>query len=130
MNKALLGARLLLGLIFTAFGINYFVPFLPVPELPPAAGAFFGALAESGYMLPLVKITEVVGGLMLLAGLFVPLALTILAPVVVNIVLFHVFLEPSGLPMGIALVALQVFLAWGYRDAFAGVLEARSQPSA
>ena len=62
MQKAVLGARIVLGLIFFVFGLNYFGKFLPLPELSEPAGAFMGALAASGYMFPLVKITEIVGG--------------------------------------------------------------------
>lgn len=128
MSKAILGARIILGLIFTLFGINYFVPFLPQPELSEAAGAFFGGLAATGYMLPMVKITELVGGAMLLAGFFVPLALALLAPVVVNIVAFHLFLDLAGMPISILVLALEVFLAWAYRDAFAPMLDAKAKP--
>ncbi|MEM8933072.1 MAG: DoxX family membrane protein, partial [Acidobacteriota bacterium] len=81
MKHAILGARLLLGGLFVVFGINPWLQFLPLPELNEAATAFFGAMAAS-YLLTFVKLTEVVGGLLLLTGRFVPLALTILAPIV------------------------------------------------
>jgi hypothetical protein len=68
-------------------------------------------------------------GIFLLAGILVPLALTLLAPVVVNIVLFHVFLDPAGMPIAILVLVLEVFLAWGYRDSFKGVLDLRAKPS-
>jgi uncharacterized membrane protein YphA (DoxX/SURF4 family) len=129
MSKAILGARIVLGLIFTLFGINYFVPFLPQPELSEAAGAFFGGLAATGYMLPMVKITELVGGVMLLAGFFVPLALALLAPVVVNIVAFHLFLDLAGIPISILVLVLELFLAWSYRGAFAPMLDAKTRPN-
>ena len=130
MSKATLGARIVLGLIFTLFDINYFVPFLPNPELSEAAGAFFGGLAATGYMLPLVKLTEIVGGLFLLTGFYVPLGLALLAPVVVNIVAFHLFLDLAGLPISIVVLALEIFLAWSYRGAFAGMLAAKAEPGA
>lgn len=129
MNKAVLGARLLLGLIFTVFGINYFVSFLPQPELNEHAGAFFGALAATGYMWPLIKLTEIVGGVMLLANFYVPLALALLAPVVVNIVAFHLFLDLAGMPIALVVLALEIFLAWAYRGAYADMLRAKVEPS-
>ena len=129
MQKAVLGARIVLGLIFTVFGLNGFFHFLPLPELSEEAGAFMGALAATGYMFPLIKLTEVVGGVMLLAGRFVPLGLTLLAPVVVNILLFHLVLDPAGMIMTVVLVVLQIFLAWAYRGSFTGVLSAGAKPT-
>jgi hypothetical protein len=98
--------------------------FLPSPPLPAAAGVFLGGLASSGYFFPLLKGTEVIAGLFLLSNRFVPLALTLLAPIIVNIIAFHTFLAPSfGLPLTI--LALEIFLAWAYRDAFRPMLRAR-----
>ena len=94
MQKVVLVARLLLGLVFTVFGLNVFVQFLPAPEMSEAAGSFYGALLGSGYLVPLLGATKLTAGIFLLAGILVPLALTLLAPIVVNIVLFHVFLSP------------------------------------
>ncbi len=130
MSKAVLGARLALGLIFTIFGLNGFFHFIPLPEMSEGANGFLGALAATGYMLPLIKITEIGCGVLLLFGRWVPLALTVLAPVVLNIVLFHVFLEPSpdGLFVPILSVALGAFLASAYRSSFAGVLSGGAQP--
>ena len=119
-------ARLFLGLIFTTFGLNFFLHFLPMPAAPPRAAAFAGALFASGYLFPLLKATEVVAGLLLLGGLFVPLALAVLAPVIINIVGFHLFLEPSGLPLPIVLLAAELYLAWSYRSAFAPMLHLRT----
>lgn len=121
-------ARILLGLVFFVFGLNGFLQFIPQPPLPEPAGAFMGALAATGYMFPLIKGTEIVAGLLLLSGRFVPLALVLLAPVIVNIVLFHVVLAPGSMIMVVLLVALEGYLAWAYRDAFAGVLQARARP--
>lgn len=121
-------ARLFLGLLFAVSGLNGFFGFFPMPPTTEAGGAFLGALAATGYMFPLIKGTEVVAGLLLLSGRFVPLALTLLAPVTVNILLFHLVLAPPvGMP--VAMVVAQVFLAYRYRAAFAGVLRA-GEPSA
>ena len=119
-------ARLFLGLAFTVFGLNFFLHFLPVPPAPPRAAAFAGALFGSGYLFPLLKSLEVAAGLLLLGGLFVPLALTVLAPILVNIIGFHLFLEPSGLPIPLALLAAELYLAWTYRAAFAPMLHLRT----
>jgi uncharacterized membrane protein YphA (DoxX/SURF4 family) len=119
-------ARLFLGLVFTVFGLNFFLHFLPMPSAPPQAAAFAGALFASGYLFPLLKATEVVAGLLLLGGLFVPLALAVLAPIVINIIGFHLFLEPSGLPIPLAVLAAELYLAWSYRGAFAPMLHLRT----
>lgn len=131
MSKLPLIARLLLGLIFTVFGLNGFFEFLPPPKLPEAGGEFLGALVASGYLMTLVKLTEVVGGVLLLLGRFVPLALTILAPIIVNIVLFHLFLAPGAAAMAVPILVLvlELYLAWAYRASFRGVLDASAQPS-
>jgi len=119
MRVARLIARILLGLIFTVFGLNGFLHFLPMPPMSGPPADFFGALFHTGYMIPLIFTAQVLGGVLLLAGLFVPFALLILAPVIVNIFLFHAFLAPSGLPMALIVIILELFLAWTYRGTFA-----------
>jgi uncharacterized membrane protein YphA (DoxX/SURF4 family) len=108
----------LLGLAFLVFGLNKFFHFIPNPAEPPAAMNFFGALFKTGYFIPLLASTEIVSGALLLTGIFVPFALVLLAPVLVNIFMFHLFLSPSGLPMAIIFAALEVTLAWQYRRAY------------
>ncbi len=129
-TKGILAARILLGLIFFVFGLNGFFHFLPQPPMSGPPAEFAGALFASGYMFPLIKGTEVLAGILLLSGRLVPLALTVLAPVVVNIVAFHLFLAPAGLGLPLLVVALGVFLAWSYRSSFAGVLRVNAQPDA
>lgn len=123
-------ARTLLGLVFFVFGLNGFLNFMPMPPPPAPAGQLLGALAATGYMFPLIKGTEVVAGALLLANRRVPLALVLLAPVIVNIVAFHLFLAPGSYGMLALIVGLEVYLAWAYRGSFAGVLQARARPSA
>jgi uncharacterized membrane protein YphA (DoxX/SURF4 family) len=120
-------ARLLLGLTFFVFGLNGFFNFIPRPAEPPpdAALAFIGALLKTGYMFPLIKGTEVLAGALLLSNRFVPLALTVLAPIVVNIVAFHSLLAPSGIAVPLVVLALEIYLAWTYRDVFRPMLAAR-----
>jgi uncharacterized membrane protein YphA (DoxX/SURF4 family) len=117
-------ARLLLGGVFTVFGLSGFFHFLPPPPHPPAAQALHQAFVASGYLYALIKGTEVGAGLLLLANRFVPLALVVLAPVLVNIVAFHVFLAPASLAAVLPLVAAALFLAWTRRDAFAPLFAA------
>jgi len=110
-------ARILLGLVFVVFGLNGLLHFFPTPPMPDAAKNFFGGLAATNYMLPLLGATQVLGGALLLLGM-VPLGLLILAPVIVNIVAFHIFLAPDGLPLAILVAVLELFLAWSHREAF------------
>ncbi len=126
-NKARTTARITLGLLFAVFGLNGFVGFLPQPPHGGAAGEFLGALAASGYMFPLIKGVELVTGILLLAGRYVPLALTLLAPVVVNIIAFHLFLEPKSIAIPLVALGLGIYLAWTERAAYAPLFVARSQ---
>jgi uncharacterized membrane protein YphA (DoxX/SURF4 family) len=129
LPKLATAARIVLGLIFFVFGLNGFLHFLPQPPPPPAAGAFAGALFATGYFFPLLKSIEVASGALLLAGLFVPLALTLLAPIIVNIVAFHLFLAPGNYPLVGLVLACELYLAWAYRAAFAPMLARRAQPA-
>ena len=124
-------ARFLMGLMFFVFGLNGFLNFIPAPKtMPEGAGAFFGALMKTGYMLPLISGTQVIVGALLLSNRFVPLALALIAPVIVNIVAFHVFLEPSGSVMAGVVLVLELYLAWAYRKAFLPMLAMRVKPGA
>lgn len=125
MSKAVVAARVVLGLIYFIFGLNGFLKLIPIPPMPEPAMNFMGALAATGYMMPFVKLTEIVCGAMLLAGRWVPLALIILAPVVLNIVLLHVFLapDPGGLLLPILSLILGVYLARAYWSSFAGLMK-------
>jgi putative oxidoreductase len=123
-------ARVLLGFVFVLFGLNGFLRFLPLPPHPGAAGAFLGALAATGYMFPLVKTTEVLAGALLLSGRLVPLALVLLAPVLVNIGLFHFVLEPRSSAMVVVLLALEGYLAWTHRASYAPLFRAPADAKA
>jgi uncharacterized membrane protein YphA (DoxX/SURF4 family) len=129
MRRVIPIARILLGLVFVVFGLNYFLNFLPAPTWMPApALAFLGPFVAAKYM-GLVNLIEITAGILLLANRFVPLALTLLAPILVAIVHFHLMLEPSGLPVPLVLVALELVLARAYRSAFAPMLHARVAPT-
>jgi uncharacterized membrane protein YphA (DoxX/SURF4 family) len=123
-GKITLAARIIFGLAFTVFGINGFLDFLPPPEPSPAGGAFLGALMATGYFFPFLKIVETVFGFLILIGRWVPLSLTVLASVVINILFYHLFLDPAGLPLTIILTVLGIYLAWAYKDRFTSVLAA------
>src|SRR4029077_17295353 len=123
MKIATVLARGLLGLIFVVFGSNMFLNFIPMPPLPEGpARDFMTALFVSHYVY-VVGALQVVGGLLLFTGRWVPLGLTLLGPVIVNIVCFHAWMAPAGLPMAIFVSALAVFLLWRHRGVFAGLLQ-------
>ena len=122
MKVATIVARVLLGLVFVVFGSNIFLHFIPMPPLPATlAGDFSKALLQSHYIY-VIGLLQVIGGLLLLIGRYVPLGLTLLGPVIVNILLFHIFLDTAGLPMAIIVSVLALFLLWRYRTNFAGLL--------
>ena len=119
-------AQLLLGLIFFVFGLNGVIEFMPMPEMGETAGTYMGGLGATGYFFPVLEIVEIVSGLLLIVRAFSPLALVLLAPVVVQILLFHVFLEPGGLPLAIVITLLEAYLGFFvYRDSFRSVLNAK-----
>jgi uncharacterized membrane protein YphA (DoxX/SURF4 family) len=123
MKVATIIARVLLGLVFVVFGSNAFLQFMPMPEMSGRPAQFIGALAATGYLQAIAAL-QVIGGALLLIGKFVPLGLTLLGPIIVNIVLYHVFLDPSGTPVAIVVALLEAFLIWRYWPAFAGILRA------
>jgi uncharacterized membrane protein YphA (DoxX/SURF4 family) len=123
MKYAIIIARVLLGLMFAVFGSNAFLHFIPIPEMHGDAGAFIGALANSGYIY-VIGLLEVMGGLLLLlGGRCVPLGLTLLGPVIVNIVLYHIFLDTEGLPMAVCISLFSLFLLWVYRFKFPAIFQ-------
>ena len=118
--------RVLMGLIFCVTGLNGFLSFLPQMAMPEPAVAFAGALMKTGYLFQLLMGTQLVVGLLLVTNRFVPLALALIAPIVVNIVAFHAFLAPSGLPLALVVLVLEVYLAWAYRSAYRPMLAMRA----
>lgn len=121
-------ARLLMGLEFFVFGLNGFLHFLPQPPIAGAPAALFGAFIGSGYLFQLIMGTQLLTGVLLLANRFVPLALAIIAPVIVNIIAFHLFLAPAGMGPGLLALVLELYLAWAYRHTFAPMLSPRATP--
>jgi putative oxidoreductase len=115
-------SRLLLGLVFTVFGLNGFLNFIPTGPVPPLAGQFVGALIQS-HFLSVVLVIEIIGGLGLLLNRMTPLALTVLGPVIFNILLFHITMAPAGLPPAIFVAILWFVVAYRVRGAFAGLFQ-------
>src|SRR5216684_212734 len=122
-------ARYLAGAIFLVFGLNGFLHFIPLPPPSGVAGQFMGALFVSHY-LTLIFGLQVIAAALLLANRYVPLALAVLAPVIVNILCFHALMAPSGLPLAIVVAVLWAVIFVDVRSAFAGLFQSRLQPRA
>jgi hypothetical protein len=125
MKKVVLIARILLGVIFLVFGVNGFLHFIPMPPPTGLAGQYFTVLFVSHYLV-LVFLVQVIGGVLLLANRFVPLAVALLGPVLVNILMFHVLLAPAGLPLAFFTAALWLIVFFSVRQAFAGLFVSRT----
>jgi uncharacterized membrane protein YphA (DoxX/SURF4 family) len=123
-------ARILMGLPLFASGLFGLLNLTPQPTtpLPEGAMAFTDALTKSGYMLQLIFITQLIVGLLLLVNRFVPLALVLFAPFIVNAMAFHIFLLREGLPIAAVFLLLELYLAWQYRKFFGSVLTVKATP--
>ena len=120
--------RVLLGLMFLVFGLNGFLNFMPAPkDLPPDVITVSTGLMKGGYMA-VVSATEIIVALLLLTNRFVPLALALLAPIVVGIITFHITIAPATIVPGILVLAMELYLAWAYRAAFRPLLRAKVSP--
>lgn len=123
MKIAMLIVRTLVGALFVFGAVTFLFGFITPPPMPDGPlKSFSEGLAASGYFYTLLKVTELVCGILLLTGRFVPLALVILAPIVINILMVHIFLDRTTLPVALFLVAAMIFLAYYYRKAFAPLL--------
>ena len=125
MKIAVIIVRTLMGLLFLFGSIVYFLNLFPPPELAGNTKTFMDGVNATRYLMPLVKITELLCGIAFVSGYFVPLSTIVIAPIVVNIFLFHAFIDPQGLPVGIFLVLANIFLAYVYRDKFKPILKAK-----
>ena len=117
-------ARYLLGFIFLVFGLNGFLHFIPMPPPSGLAGQFMGALFVSHFLV-VVFLLQLIPAILLLINRYVPLALVLLGPVIVNIVLFHAFMAPSGLPLAVVVTVLWLLTAAGVHVAFHGIFRHR-----
>lgn len=122
MKILIIIVRSLLGLVFVVFGSNAFLQFIPAPPPEGLAGDFTKALFVSHYFYA-VAVLQIAGGALLLLGRFVPLGLTLLGPVIANILLFHIFLEPKGLVIAIVVAVLALILLGHHRASFKGLLK-------
>jgi len=111
-SKLTMGLRIFLGLILLVFGANKFFHFLPMPPMEGAPAEFMGALGNTGYMLPLIALTEVVAGVLLLLNKWVGLALILAAIISVNIVAFHLALYPAGVGLAAVVAILNIVLMY------------------
>ena len=128
MKIAVLIARILLGLLFFVFGLNNILHFMKM-EMPTGdAGVYLGVLSAHGIM-NLVGVLMVIAGLLLLVGRYVPLALVILGPLIVNILIFHFMIAHFGAAPGLVALVLEGFLIWAYRFNFRGLFEAAPEVS-
>src|SRR5205807_9278593 len=126
MKVVTLLARLLLGLIFVVFGLNGFLNFLSMGPVPTGlAGQFIGALFQSHYYYVVAGL-QIVGGALLLVNRFLPLGLVLLGPVIVNILLYHVFLNPAGIALAMVVAILWFVVFYGHRQYFSGIFVQRT----
>ena len=124
MEKLLKAARILLGIIFVIFGLNFFLHFIPMPAPKGEMATFMGGLFAAKYFFPLLGATQFLGGLTLLTGKFKNLGLVVLAPVILNIFLVHAFIDPVGLPMAIFVVVLFGASVYSQRSAYKELFKA------
>jgi putative oxidoreductase len=120
-------ARMLLGAIFVFFGANILYQFMPAPPLPPGAFSSFATALAATHYFHVIGFLQVVGGLLLLFNRFVPLGLTILAPILVNILMVHFLMAPSGIPMALLVTGLWLLTFYHARSAFSGLFKAKLQ---
>ena len=118
-------ARILLGLMFSVFGLTSFLRFLPMPPLEGVSGQFLGALSVSHYEW-LIGATQVVSGVLFLIGRYVPLAIALSGPVIANIIAYHLTMQHSRAQLAVLATICWVFLFWRYRDSFAPLWVAKA----
>jgi putative oxidoreductase len=129
MRRVSTVSRYLLGIFFTVFGANGIVPFLPQPPVPSGlAGQFHVALAASHYFA-VVYFLQLLVGVLLLVGRYVPFALALLAAILTNILVFHMTIAPAGIAPGLVASILWILTFIGYRSAFAPLLRAKTAPT-
>ena len=119
-------ARSLLGFIYLVFGLDYFFHFIPYQPLHTGKpGALVAGLKGTGYIYPMMKMIQILGGLSLLFNRYAPFSAVVLFPISLNVLLFHTILVPSGWLMGVTLMAPNVFLGWAYRKYYNGMFTAK-----
>ena len=129
MKVAMLIVRTLMGLLFLFASIVDLFNLVPKPELTGTVKSFNEGLDSVGYFFPMLKITELLCGLAIVTGYYVPLATVVIAPIIVNIFMFHAFIDRTGLPVAIFLVLANIFVAYYYRDSYKDLLRAKPAPT-
>lgn len=129
MKRTIQIIRYLFAIFFIASGLGYFAGFMPLPPMTGMAKQLIDAMVASGYFMGFVKITELAAGLLLLCNFLAPLALAILAPVLINILLFNFVLNPSAIVMSIVIFIIYLVLVWSYREKFSVVFRSDSGTS-
>lgn len=125
MKIAVIIVRVLMGLLFAFSAIMFLFKLMPTPEMTGNLKIFMDGMTASGYLMTTVKIVELIVAISFVSGRFVPLATVVIFPVIVNILMVHIFLAPEGLPMALALLAGTLFLAWVHRDKYKSMLAAK-----
>ena len=125
MKVAAIVIRILMGLMFAFASITFFFKLMPQPESTGNIKLFMVGIEASVYLMTTVKIFELLCAVAFLSGRFVPLATVVIFPIILNILLFHAFLQPSGLPIAILLMLGNLFLAYYYRQKFEPMLTAK-----
>ncbi|MBK0379899.1 DoxX family membrane protein [Mucilaginibacter segetis] len=125
MKIAVIVVRTLMGLLFLFASITYLFKLMPVPPMEGGVKTFNEGLAAAVYLMPLVKVIELIGGFLLLIGRYNTLVAVVLFPIIINIVLFHAYLSPSGLPAGLFLLLGDLFLAYYYRKNYISLFAAK-----
>ena len=124
MKIAKLIVRILLGLILIVFGLNKFLQFMPMPPMPEEANDFIGALVESGYLMVIVAVVEIIVGILLIVNRYQPLALVVLFPILLNAFLFHLFLDPMGIGGAALSIAMNIFLLFTNKESYQTLFKA------
>ncbi|MBL4574741.1 MAG: DoxX family membrane protein [Opitutaceae bacterium] len=126
-NKCFLIARLLLAVLLLVFGLNKFLGYMPMPEMQGSAADVMAGFGQTGYIFQAVGIVEILVGFLLLINRFSALALILLAPVVVNMLLFHIFHDISGIGLAALVGALNLVLLIAHKPAYSGVLACKAE---
>ena len=125
MKIAVTIIRILMGLMFLFASVAYFLNLFDEPVMTGSIKVFNDGIKASIYLMPLVKVFELLCAIAFISGFFVPLAAVVIFPITVNILMFHAFLDAKGLPMAIILIAANLFIAYYYRNKYKSILTAR-----
>ncbi len=127
MKATVLICRLLLGFLYLVFGLDYFLHFIPYQPLHTGkTGALVAGLKGVGYIYPMMKVIQIVGGLSLLLNRYTPFFAVVVFPISLNVLLFHTILVPSGWLMGVLLFVPNILLGYGYRKYYKGMFTAKA----